>query len=82
MSLYYDDKATISIVHDLVQHDWTKHVEVNHHLIKDHLRRGSICTPFIPTINQLADVFTEGLSRAQFMSLIRKLGMVDIYSLA
>lgn len=29
MKLYYDNKAAISIVHDLVQHDKTKHVEVD-----------------------------------------------------
>lgn len=30
--------------------------------------------------HQLVDVFTEGLNEAQFMYLIDKLGMIDIYS--
>lgn len=29
MSLFCDNKAAISIAHDLVQHDQTKHVEIN-----------------------------------------------------
>lgn len=61
MSIYCDNKAAISIAHNLVQHDRTKHVEVDKYFIKDHLKKGSICTPFIPTHNQLADMFTKGL---------------------
>lgn len=80
MSLYYGIKAAISIAHDPVQHDRTKHVEVDCHFIKDHLKKRHICTPFIQTQHQLADVFTKGLSVAQFMYLIDKLGMMDIYS--
>lgn len=35
MGLYCDNKAVISIAHDLVQHDKTKHVEVNRHFIEE-----------------------------------------------
>lgn len=82
MSLYCDNKAVISIAHDPVQHDRTKHVEVDRHYIKDHLKQGHICTPYIQTQHQFANVFTKGLSEAQFMYLIGKLEMIDIYSSA
>lgn len=49
MSLYCDNKVAISIAHDPVQHDRTKHVDVDRHFIKDHLKKGHICTPFIST---------------------------------
>lgn len=35
MQLYCDNKATINIAHNPVHHDWTKHVEVNQHFIKE-----------------------------------------------
>lgn len=50
MSLYCDNKAAISIAYDPIQHNRTKHVEVDHHFIKDHLKKGNICTPFSPRI--------------------------------
>jgi len=31
MRLYCDNKAAISIAHNLVQHDRTKHVEIDRH---------------------------------------------------
>ena len=33
MRLYCDNKATISIAHNPVQHDRTKHVEIDRHFI-------------------------------------------------
>lgn len=34
--------------------------------------------PYIPTIEQLVDVFIEGLHKGQFNSITWKLGMKDI----
>ena len=45
MKLYYDNKSTINIAHNLVQHDRAKHLEVDRHFIKEKLDSGSICTP-------------------------------------
>ena len=82
MSLYCNNKAAISIAHDPVQHGQTKHVDVDRHFIKDHLKKGSICTPYIQTHDQHVNIFTEDLSGAQFMYIVSKLGMINIYSLA
>lgn len=35
MKLYCNNKTTISIAHDLVQYDRTKHVEVDRHFINE-----------------------------------------------
>lgn len=38
--LYYGSKLTIIITHNPVQHDMTKHVEINLHFIKEKLDAG------------------------------------------
>ena len=48
MTLYCDNKPIISIAHNPVQHDRTKHVEVDRHFIKEKLDSGLICTDFHP----------------------------------
>lgn len=80
MRLYCDNKSVISIVHNLVQYDQTKHVEVDMHFIKEKLDSGLICTPNISPSDQLVDVLTKGLPAAVCQRLIIKIGMHDIHS--
>lgn len=77
--LYCDNKSTINIVHNPMQHDRTKHVEVGRHFIKEKLDNGTICTPFESCRHQIADELRNGLSGATFQSIVRKLGMDDIH---
>ena len=42
MKLYCDNKAAISMTHNPVQHDSTKHVEIDRHFIKEKLESGII----------------------------------------
>ena len=80
MKLYCDNKSAISIAHNPVQHDRTKHVEIDRHFIKEKLERGEICTPFVSTTEQLADILTKGLYKTKFEEFLCKLGMIDIFA--
>ena len=63
-----------------MQHDRTKHVEVEKHFIKENLDSGRIYTPFVSIGNQLANVLTKGLTGSTFQSIVSKLGMDNIHS--
>ncbi|KAK6120480.1 hypothetical protein DH2020_045773 [Rehmannia glutinosa] len=80
MRLYCDNNSAISIAHNPVQHDRTKHIEIDGHFIKEKLESGLICTPYVSSGNQFADVLTKGLNSATFHQMIAKLGMEDSYS--
>ncbi|XP_057749111.1 retrovirus-related Pol polyprotein from transposon RE1 isoform X1 [Arachis stenosperma] len=79
MRLYCDNKSAISISHNPVLHDRTKHVEVDKHFIREKIERGQICISYVPTTEQLADVLTKGLPKKTFDSIISKLSMNDIF---
>ena len=80
MKLYCDNKSVINIAHNPVQHDRTKHIEIDRHFIKENLDSGLICTPYVRTGHQLVDVLTKRLCSNVFHKNISKLGMKDLYS--
>ena len=47
--MYCDYKAAISISHNPVHHDRTKHVEVDQHFIKEKIEQGEICMTYVPS---------------------------------
>ena len=77
--LYCDNKASINIVHNPVQHDRTKHVEIDRHFIKEKLTSGTICTPFVQSGEHFADILTKGVGSKPFHGILGKLGMRDIF---
>ena len=48
IKLYYDNKATINIIHNPIQHDRTKDVKVDCHFIKEKSEAGLIYMPYVP----------------------------------
>jgi len=79
IKLYCDNKAAVSIAHNPVHHDRTKHVEVDRHFIKEKLDSGSVCMIYLPSKQQVADLLTKSLTRKLFEELTSKLGMINIY---
>ncbi|XP_028095299.1 AP2-like ethylene-responsive transcription factor At2g41710 [Camellia sinensis] len=75
--LYCDNTMAINIAHNPVQHDRTKHVEIDGHFIKEKFTSGTICTPFVRSGDQLADVLTKGLGNKPFRDILNKLGAFD-----
>ena len=49
IKLYCDNKAAISISHNPIQHNKTRHIEVDRHFIKEKIEKGTICMTYIPT---------------------------------
>nr|GEW52781.1 putative copia-type protein [Tanacetum cinerariifolium] len=68
-----DNKAAIQISENPLQHDRTKHVEVDRHFIKEKPEAGIIELPFVKSSDQLADILTRAVGTDMFHKCLSKL---------
>ncbi|CAL2258010.1 unnamed protein product [Prunus armeniaca] len=80
MKLYCNNIAAINIAHNPVQHDRTKHVEVDRHFLKERLEDKTLQFLFVKSEDQLTDILTKAVSSRVFQDTLSKLDLGDIYA--
>ena len=50
---------------------------MRYHYLQDMVQKGAICLQYIPTDEQIADVFTKPLSATKFVYFRDKLGVAE-----
>ena len=75
--LLCDNESAIKIGYNPVQHSRTKHIEIRHHFIREHVANGNIALSYVNTKEQLADIFTKPLDERRFRELRSELNILD-----
>ncbi|GJY13199.1 putative RNA-directed DNA polymerase [Tanacetum coccineum] len=77
--LYYNSSFTISISGNPVFHEKIKHFEIDLHLVREKVGNGVVKVLKVASANNVADIFTKGLSIAQHNEFCKKLKLVDMF---
>ena len=80
--LWCENESAIKISLNSMQHFKTKHIEIQYHFIRDHIRRGEIELNYVNTHDNLADIFTKPLDEARFHELRHELNIIDSSNVA
>ncbi len=74
--LYCDNQSTIRLAENPVFHARTKHVEVHYHFVREKVLQEEIELSYVKTDNQVADLFTKGLSTTKLEKFCSQLRIV------
>ena len=74
--LCYNESA-VKLANNVVQHSRTKHIDIYHHFLRDHVAKNDISLEDVRTEDQLVDIFTKPLDEATFCRLRNELNMLD-----
>lgn len=64
--VYCDNVSAIYLSGNPVQHQRTKHIEMDIHFVREKVARGQVRVLHVPSRYQIADIFTKGLPRVLF----------------
>ena len=64
--VYCDNVSAIYMTGNPIQHQRTKHIEIDIHFVREKVQRGQNRVIHVPSRYQLADIFTKGLPRFLF----------------
>ncbi|GJY95396.1 ribonuclease H-like domain-containing protein [Tanacetum coccineum] len=66
MLVYCDNVSAVYLSSNPVQHQRTKHIEIDIHFVRDFVAAGRVRVLHVPSRYQYADIFTKGLPSALF----------------
>lgn len=73
-----DNAGTIALSKNPVYHERSKHIGLRHHYLREKVEDGTISLLHIPSVNNIADLFTKPLPRDQFNKLRSLLGVIPL----
>lgn len=73
--LFVDNQSAIRLIKNPVFHKRTKHIDIMYHFIRERYSCGFFDLTYIPTSDQVADIFTKALAREKFVKFRSLMGM-------
>ena len=70
-------KSAVKLASNPVQHSRTKHIDIRHHFLGDHVAKNDISLEGVRIEDQLVDIFTKPLDEATFCRLRNEFNVLD-----
>jgi hypothetical protein len=80
--IHCDNQSCVKLSENPVFHNKSKYTEIKYHYIIDMVQRKAVHVQYLPTHEQIADIFTKPLAWTKFEDFRERLGLVENASLA
>ncbi|MCO5575381.1 hypothetical protein L7F22_029181 [Adiantum nelumboides] len=75
-TIYTESQSALAVARNPIFHARTKHIEVHYHYVRERLSAGEVSLAYVPTQDNLTDLFTKALSREKFKAFRKALGLL------
>jgi len=72
-----DNQSSIKLAHNPIYHARTKHIEIQHHFVREKIQSKEIDLIYCNTTDNVADIFTKPLGKMNFEECRKQLGVVE-----
>ncbi|MCO5587601.1 hypothetical protein L7F22_041550 [Adiantum nelumboides] len=74
---YTDSQSTLAVARNPIFHARTKHIEVHYHYVRERLSAREISLAYVPTQDNLANLFTKALSHEKLEAFRKALALLS-----
>jgi hypothetical protein len=78
--IHFDNTSAISVSKNPVLHSKTKNIPIKYHFLREKVTNQVVQVQYIPTTEQIADIFTKPLAKTPFEYLRHKLGVISSHT--
>ena len=72
-----DNQSTIKLAHNPIYHARTKHIEIQHHFVREKIQWKDVDLIYCNTTDNVASIFTKALGKIYFEKFRKQLGVVE-----
>ena len=74
-TIWQDNQSTIALAKNPIHHARTKHIDIQHHYIRECIENEAICLLYISTEQMVADLLTKALPKTKFDFCVQGMGI-------
>ena len=73
--IYSDSQGSIALVKNPEFHTRTKHIDIQHHFVREHYINGAVDFEFVGTEDMIADVLTKPIAKVKHQKFVNLMGI-------